>query len=242
MQLFFSGTVVLLYFLSRYAAEPIFIASCFLPTAYGIAVAFFLRFGGCGKIIMAHKRAKRMARKGVISGEKRALFYKKCVKGAPAPLRAAYVLFEEGKLTKRELALAASRAVNLRSGLLKGGMWCVGVFASLAVFLTFFFASPMEEAVLRATICAFFAAANAVALHFALYATVTAAEKSAERFADVVDRSLLREKREETLVVCPQSDAIEREPFSDKDEQTLFDLRSLLRDLDAEGQKSGAQT
>ena len=115
MQLFFSGTVVLLYFLSRYAAEPIFIASCFLPTAYGIAVAFFLRFGGCGRIITAHKRAKRMAKKGVISGDKRALFYKKCVKGAPAPLRAAYALFEEGKLSKRELALTASRSVTVRS-------------------------------------------------------------------------------------------------------------------------------
>ena len=230
MQAFFSGTVVLLYLISRAVAEPVFIAACLLPALYGVAVGCCLRFGACGKIIVAKNRAARMARKGVISGEKRDLFYKKCVKSAPIAVRAAFALFLEDKIDSSELALTASRSVKVRGSLLKGGTIGVGVFCILLVFSVFYFTVPLGEALLRAAVCGCFAAADGVGLHFALYAYVISAEKAAERFAGILEQSLLRVKKaepQEPPTILPSEPAEE-----DPDEKTLFDLRALLRELE----------
>lgn len=234
MQVFFSGTVVLLYLISHYAAEPIFVAACMLPTAYFLAVTLCFRLGGCGRMLTAKNRAKRLARKGVFTGEGKNVFYQKCVKGAPASVRAAYSLFSEGKMPAAELTLVAVRSVKVRADLLKGGMWGVGISSSLAVFLAFYFGTPLGEAFLRAAVCGFFFAVSGVALHFFLYAGVLAAEKAAERFVSIADGCILREKREETsaeeLPIAPKTQP--QKP--DRDQATLTDLRALLRSLDGE--------
>ena len=247
MQAFFGGTVILLYFISNYVAEAVFIAACLLPALYFLAVGILLRFGGCGKMIAAKSRLKRLVKKGVISGERRALLYRKCVKGMPPSVRAAYALFTEGKTSAEEFTLTATGSVKVRGELLKGGMWGVGVACSLSAFLAFYFAAPIEEALLRTAICAFFASINGVALHFALYACLAFAEKAAERFVRLLDEKLLRERREDpalktsapvpapTITPIPVPSSLPKEEPKDPDEDAVFDLRRLLRDLDAAG-------
>ena len=194
MEFFFSGTVIFLYFLSCYAAEPIFLICCFLPTLYTLTVMLFLRFGGCGRMITAAKRAKRFAEKGVISADRRALFYQKCVKHTPPSFRAAYGLFAEGKCGAEQLASAGLQSVRLRKGLLKGGFAGIGVAAVLLVFLTFYFLVPISETLLRTAICAFFVSISGVVLHFVFYAITLSAERAVVRFAALVDARVLRQK------------------------------------------------
>lgn len=234
MQVFFSGTVVLLYLISHYAAEPIFVAACLLPTAYFFAVTLVFRFGGCGKMLTAKNRAKRLSRKGALTGEDKTVFYQKCVKRMPASVRAAYSLFSEGKMSAAELTLTAVSSVKVRADLIKGGMWGVGISSSLAVFLAFYFGVPIGEALLRAAVCGFFAAIGGVALHFSLCAGVLAAEKAAERFVSIADGCILRESKgsfsaQERLV--PQKP---QPSVPDRDQATLADLRALLRGLDGD--------
>jgi len=230
VQAFFRGTVILLYLISHYFAEQIFIVACFLPMLYSIVISFLLRFGGCGRMITAKNRAKRLARKGVISGEKRDRFCRKCLKGTAPDVRAAFALFSEGRIGVEELTLAFSRSVRVRGDLFKGGLTYVGVLSSLSVFLSFFFGAPIGETLLRTAICAFLTALNGVALHFALYAFVVSAEKAAERLARILDDRLLRERREESPEAHPFMQPIEKEDLSD--ERTLLDLRALLKDID----------
>lgn len=233
MQTFFSGTVVLLYFISHYASEYIFLAACVSPTVYFVAVILLLRLGVCGKMIAAKRRAGRFARKGVLTGEDRTRFYRKCVKGMPATFRASYVLFEEGRLSAAELTEVAARSLKLKGELLKGGMAGVGAVSALAVFLTFYFAVPLGESLLRAAIPAFFAATSGVALHFSLYAYLASAEKAAEKFVALADKLVLREKREENAaeIAFPSLREVPSESKADKDKNPLTDLRALLRDL-----------
>lgn len=231
MQAFFRGTVVLLYFISHYLGEPIFIAACLLPVLYGVMICLFLRFGALGRMVAARDRAKRFVKRGVISGDRRALFYKKCIRAIPPDARAAYALFAEGKSSASELALSFTRSIKVRGELLKGGMRAVGVLCALAVFLAFYFGASVEEALLRSAICAFIAALNGVALHFVLYASLISAEKAACALAGMIDASLLREKREENS--APYLSESQPTEGRASDEETLRGLRSLLRDLDA---------
>ncbi len=220
---------------SHYAAEPIFVASCLLPTLYFVAVTVLLRFGACGKMIAAKRRAKRLAQKGVLVGEARSRFYQKCVKKLPPSVRAAYALFREGRTEATELAAAAQRSLKLRGELLKGGMLGVGAVAVISVFLTFYFAVPLGECLLRAAVCGFFAAVNGVALRFFLYAYFSSAEKAAEAFAAIADRCVLREKgggAPPLSFAIPPRERTE-ELNNQKDEETLLTLRAFLRDLDA---------
>ena len=229
MQAFFRGTVVLLYFISHYFAEPIFIVACLLPIVYGLIVCAFLRFGGSGRLIAAKDRARKMVGKGVLSGERRALFFKKCIRGLSPEARVAYSLFAEGRATSAELASAFARSVKVRGELLKGGMTAVGFLSSLSVFLAFYFGASIGETLLRTAICAFLSALNGVALHFILYASLISAEKAAERLAAIVDGSLLREKRE----AAPFSPLFASGEGDDRPADATFQgLRSLLRDLD----------
>ncbi|HAE89150.1 MAG TPA: hypothetical protein DCG79_04725 [Clostridiales bacterium] len=231
MQAFFSGTVVLLYYISHYASEYIFFAACVLPTIYFAAVILLLRFGVCGRMLAASRRAKRFSRKGVLTGEGKSLFYQKCVKGMPASFRASYVLFSEGRTSAAELTEVAACSLKLRGGLLKGGMAGVGALSALAVFLTFYFVVPLGECLLRAALPAFFAAANGVALHFSLYAYLVSAERAAEKFVAVADKLVLREKKERDAVEI--SFLSPSESREDKDQKALTDLRAFLRDLSA---------
>lgn len=224
----------MLYFISHYAAEPIFIAACSLPEVYFLVVMLFLRFGGCGRMLTAKNRAKRLARKGVITGGGKALFYQKCVKKTPASVRAAYALFAEGKMPAEELTIVAVRSVKTRGDLIKGGMTGVGISSALAVFLTFYFGAPIGETLLRAVICGFFAAVTGVALHFFVCAVVLAAEKAAERFVAIADGCVLRERKDlESCCFPPQKVATQT---AGRDRATLTDLRALLRDLDRAGE------
>ena len=226
VQTFFKGIVVILYFISYYLSEPIFLAACLMPSLYGLSACLFLRFGGAGRMIVARDRAKRQVKKGVISGEMRDLFYKKCIKGLPSEARAAYALFAEGKTEMRSLALSVARSVRVRKEYLKGGVIGVGILSALSVFLTFYFVAPIEEALLRAAICGFLGALGGLSLHFILYAHLLAAEKAAVDLAELADGSLLREKKEETLLEPPTA------KDRGEDEETLLDLKTLLRDLD----------
>ncbi len=230
MQVFFRGTVVVLYFVSRYFGEAIFVAACLLPILYGLVVCILLRFAGPGRLTAAKKRARRLTRKGVISGEMRDAFYRKCIRGATPDVRAAYALFSEGKTTASEFAGALNGSVRTHGAALKGGMVGVGLLSTIAVFLIFTFGASLEECLMRTAIVAFLATLNGVALHFILYASLLSAEKAASELARIVDGALLREvKRDETPEIPREDHAPRRE-----DEGTLRGLRALLRDLDRE--------
>lgn len=227
VQTFFKGTVIFLYFISRYIAEPIFIAACCLPAAYCVAVCLVLRFGGAGRMLTAKEKARRFVKKGVVSGERRELFYKKCIKGLAPDARAAYSLFLEGKETSAFLSSRFTSSVKVRGEALKGGMLGVGLISALSVFTVFFCGASVSEAVLRTAICALIAALTGVGLRFVFYSLLTASEKAAERLARIVDGYVLREKREDTIPALPPS-----VKESKAEEGNYLDLRALLRDLD----------
>ena len=227
MQAFFKGTVVLLYLSSYSFAEPIFLAACLLPAVYGLAVCLFLRFGVAGKMIVSRDRAKRMAKQGIISGDKRDLFYKKCIKKTSPDARASYALFLEDKLTGKELALGFTRSVNVRGEYLKGGMLGVGLISAFSVFLTCCLITPFGEALVRTALVGLIAALCGLTLHFILYAWLLAAEKAAVNLAEIADANVLREKR--NVEHLPEAPAVKEKA---EDEGTLVDLRALLRELD----------
>lgn len=244
MEFFFSGTVIFLYFLSCYAAEPIFLFCCMLPTLYSLTVMLFLRFGGCGKMITAAKRAKRFVGNGVISADRRALFYKKCVKNTPPAFRAAYALFAEGKSDAGQLAAAGVQTIRVRKGLLKGGLIGVGIAASLLVFLTFYFLAPISETLLRTAICAFFASLSGVVLHFVFYGITLSAERAVYRFACFVDDRVLRKKPLSDPLPEPRPRLIEdRQPVQDvlcpEEQEQTEKLRAFL--LEAERRASSPE-
>lgn len=237
MEFFFSGTVIFLYFLSCYAAEPIFLFCCFLPTLYSLTVMLCLRFGGCGRMIVAAKRAKRFAANGVISADRRALFYQKCVKGTPPAFRAAYQLFAEGKIGAEQLASEGMNAVGVRKGLLKGGLLGVGIAASLLVFLTFYFLVPIGETLLRTAICAFFASLSGVVLHFVFYAITLSAERAVYRFASLADTRILRKKPTFDLGTEPLSSLSSEptpvcDPLCPEEQEQTEKLRAFLQEAE----------
>ena len=239
MNAFFNGTVIILYFIAHNAAEIIFVLACFLPIVYAAFVACFLRFGGCGRMIRAQKGAKRIARKGVISGTKREAFYEKCVKRTAPCYREAFQLFTEGRLTAKELSVVGVRSVTVRTDLLKGGSLSVGFAASLLVFLTFYFIVPIGETLLRTAICAFLAAVNGFALHFSVGAYALAGEKAAVKFSEIADALILRKKEipdfpKREMRPFPSFDREERVSRCEKDRDEIRSLRALLRDIDAE--------
>ena len=245
MEAFFGGTVILLYFISEYAAEPLFVFFCCLPTMYGAAVMLSLWIGGCGRMISARRKEKRFLRKGVVAGADRAAFYDRCVNKTPPAFRAAYHLFLEGKYDVKELSLAGICCVRMRKKLIGGGAVGLGALASISVFLVFYFIVPIGETILRTAICAFHAAAGGVALHFATYAYCLAAEKAADSFSTALGGALLRRRRAPAL--SSSSDLFREEDpstFAEKcekgaqtmrnarDEDALFSLRAMLRDAD----------
>lgn len=245
MEAFFSGTVIFLYFIAHYAAEPIFVVSCLLPAAYGAAVTLSLAFGACGRMIAARRRARRFLRKGVIAGCDRALFYKKCVKRTPLPFRAAYSLFLNGKISAEELATEGSRAIRIRKSLLKGGCAGVAAVACLSVFLTFYFIVPIGETLLRTAVCAFHGALAALSLHFVLFGYALAGEKAAFRFVEMTDGALLREKgaaepqrearkreEKEERLFSTETERKEASPIGEEENEDVRALREMLRDLD----------
>lgn len=237
MEAFFSGTIILFYLIAYYASEVIFVVSCFLPAIYGGAVLFSFRFGGCGRIILAKKRLKKMVKKGALTGEKRGLLYKRCIKRTPASFRAAYALFLEGRISDAELAMSGMQSVRFRKSLIRGGSIGIGVTTSLFVFLTFYFAVPIAETFLRTAICAFHAAVASVVLHFSLYGYALSGEKAAQGFAEMLDRSLLRVKRETPregtdLPRAPRKAEVQESSL--REDEEVASLRAMLRELESD--------
>ena len=236
MESFFNGTVIFLYYLAHTCAEPIFLISCLSSVVYALGTVLVLRFGGCGRMIAARKRAQRLARRGVISGIERDLFYKKCVKGTSPEFRAAFLLFTEGRMTAKELSIVGVRSAAIRTEFPKGGAAWVGILASLLVFLTYYFVAPIGESLLRAAICGFIAATNGVALHFAILSYAVVGERAAVRFAELADRLILRKKECMDLPAREAVPIAPRERISEQalDSEEVRMLRDLLRDIDAE--------
>ena len=239
MEAFFSGTVIIIYLIAHYASEIVFVAACCLPTLYGITALFLFRFGADGRLIVARKRAKKMTRRGVISGEKRAAFYNRCVKNTPAAFRAAYSLFLDGKLTGKQVALVGVESVRGRKGMLRGGSVWLGIVACLSVFLTFYFIVPIGETLLRATICGMHAAIGSLVLHFVTYGGSVRAEKAACEIGDLLDGSFLREKKVKTEIYFAKEDEallpLEEKASKTPDpteEEALHSLRNMLRELE----------
>ena len=232
LKTFFNGTVLSLYLISHYFAEPIFIAACLFPFLYAITAAILFRLGSCGRMIAAKTRARRMVRKGVISGDRRELFYKKVIRKIAPEVRAAYRLFVEGRMDAEEIRLTLTRSVRASGGRMKGGMVGIGLLSTLSVFLAFYFAVPIGETVLRTALIAFFATLNGVALHFALYAGVAASERAADRLADILDGYVLREKRSHEPL-SHSGFSQEDSGIAEREESTLRDLRDILRGLDS---------
>lgn len=250
MEGFFSGTVIILYVLSRYAAEYVFVAACLLPALCGGALMLSLRFGGAGGMIAAWRRSKAFRRAGVVAACDRGRFYARCVKGASPAFRAAYALFLEGKISAAELSRTGIRSASAYKGSLSFCVAGMGVIAALLVFLTFYFAVPIGETMLRTAVCAFHGAVATVSFRFLSYGYFVRAEKAAARFSSSLDRLLLREKPEgdgtpsfekglEPLaraesVVPSQGTGVRRSaPEPPKEDAALVDLRRLLRELDS---------
>ena len=240
MEAFFSGTVIVLYFLARFAAEPIYVAACFLPTIYALAVMLSLRFGGCGRVIAAWRALRRLSLNGVVAGDRKDRLCEKYVKRTPVAFRSAYALFLNGGMEAAELASVGVRCVRFRRGMIKGGSVGIGALSTLSVFLIFYFAVPIGETLVRAGICAFQAAIGGVVLHFSLYAYALRGERAAAKFAEMADRVILREKRIEGVVksgveTSTPSFAEERQnaPLVDaREDDVVRSLKEMIRDLE----------
>ena len=234
MEAFFGGTVILLYFISHYAAEPIFLAACFLPALYGAAVMLFLQFGASGRMIAARRKARKFLRRGVISGNLRPAFYQKCIKRTPPSFRANYTLFSEGKCSASELTLAATQSIKVRRSLLQGGSVGVGALACLSVFLTFYFIVPIGETLLRTAVCAFHAALGGVTLRILISVHVLVGERAAARFVELVDGGLLRVLEPRPSEPSFSSGAVKDTKPLDKakEDPDVSALRAMLRELD----------
>ena len=251
MEGFFSGTVVILYFLSRYAAEYIFVAACFLPALCGFAMMLVLRLGSAGGMIAAWRRSKPFRMAKVVAAGERDRFFTRCVKRTSPAFRASYALFLEGKISSAALSSTGVRSVSARRGLAVG-VAGVGLLSALLVFLTFYFLVPIGETVLRTAVCAFHAALGAVSFRFLSCAYVARAEKAAVRFSASLDELILRPKaappisRPEDDPICdggttrlPRGKGVlARSRYDEVKTRTAEDgelaaLRSLLRDLDS---------
>lgn len=242
MEGFFSGTVILLYFISHYAAEPIFVLSCFLSALYGAAVMSFLAFGACGRMIAAKRRARRFLHKGVIAGGDRELFYKRCVSRTVPSFRAAYALFLRGEISAEALAAEGARSIRVRKSLLKGGSVGVCALACLSVFLTFYFIVPIGETLLRTAVCAFHNAVGAVSLHFLLYAYHLSGERAAAAFSEIAEGRILREKgtgggvesegRSKLSLFGEKGGVDLFPPRREEENEDVVALREMLRELD----------
>ena len=195
MEAFFSGTVIILYFLSRYAAEPIFVVACCLPSLCGAAAMLFLRFGATGGMIAAWRRSKVFRKNRVVAACDRDRFFHRCVKGTSPAYRAAYALFLEGKISAAELASEGVRSVSLRKGRVAFAVAGVGVLCALSVFLTFYFLVPIGETILRTAVAAFHAMIGTLSYCFLSYEYLARAEKAAVRFSFALDGLILRDKK-----------------------------------------------
>ena len=262
MEGYFSGTVIILYFLSRYAAEYIFVAACFLPTLCCAATMLFLRFGGAGGMISAWRRSKPYRRAGVVSRRERERFYAKCVKGTSPSFRASYALFLEGKLSSAELTDVGVRSVSSRKRAFPFCVTGVGVLSAILVFLTFYFLVPIGETMLRTAICAFHGAVGAVSHRFLSLDYVARAEKAALRFCSSLDALILRNPSpdpslprtsETTMSFSPKSVSTPRALRTEEDfspprrteprqevgeDADLVDLRRLLHEMDSAAKTS----
>ena len=242
MEAFFSGTVIILYLFSRYAAEYIFVFCCCLPALGGAAAMLVLRFGGAGGMLSARRNQKKFWRKGVVAGGERQLFYDRCVRRTSPAFRAGYSLYLEGKTTSSELAYIGVESVRARKSFALPSVVLVGVCASLLVFLTFYFLVPIGETLLRAAVCAFHGALSAAAFHLLSFSYLSRAEKAARRFASALDGLLLRQKEkegrggEDLSFVRQHSVTPDRQSAKEKEKKEedpdLLALQAMLRDLD----------
>ena len=195
MEMFFSGLILILYILSHYAAEPIFLASCLFPLCYVFFTSCALHFGVRGRLISAKRKAVRFVKNGVISGDTRDLFTEKCMKGAPLSLRIAFAAFAEGEISAYEFSRSARASIQYDP------VWCLGFYfgteiaLSLLVFSVFYFITPFSETLLRFFLSALFLSANGAVLFFLLHGYQRGAEKAADQLAEILDASLLRMKK-----------------------------------------------
>lgn len=234
LESFFSGLVILLYVLSRYAAEPLFVVSCLFPVFYLFLSAILLSFGAQGKLIAANKKAKRFKKNGVVSGETRDLFFKRCF--GSSFLKYPFYAFAEGEITAFEFRERALEKVKDKKALCLGVYIGLSAALSILVFLSFYFITPFSETLLRLFLSAFFSLFNGAILFFLLYGYEERARKAADSLARVLDGSLLRVKKERDSFDLPTlsgKDAFfrDREPNSDGGAEAL---RAMIRELDRE--------
>lgn len=229
MEGYFSGTVIVLYMLAHHAAEPIFLSACFFGSLYSLVTFFLLRFGGCGRMIRAGKRAKRFTKNGVISGDSRQLFAERCLKGVPIPFRTAYYSFVAGSISSGELAAAGIASLKIRRKVLQGGAIGGTILFTLLVFLTYYFIVPFSETLLRTVICAFHGTVSCLTLRFVLYFYGCAGEKGAARFSEIADAFLLRKKEPERKDFFAEKVA----PLEEEGED-IRTIREWLREVDGE--------
>ena len=218
MNKLFSGIVLLLYIASRYAAEPIFIAATAFPLVFTLVTALCLHFGANGRIIAAKNGTRRFLRCGVISGETRTLYYKRCIKGAPAALRTAYAAFLAGEISASGFSERVTASIKGRRRFFTGWYATSAASLCLLVFLVFYFTSPFSETLLRCVISAFVALNGATALRLLLAGYDRGARRAATRLGEMLDGGLLRVKRE-------------RADGSDGDRREVEGLLSLLEEV-----------
>ena len=150
MDNFFGGMVLILYLVSHFAAEPVFVAATAFGSLFPVLILFLLHFGGAGRVISAKRKTKRFVRCGVISGDNRSLYYDQCIKGAPPALRSAYGDFLKGEISAGGFSERIIDSVKDKKRFLLGWYFTSAASLTLFVFLMFYFTAPFSETVLRA--------------------------------------------------------------------------------------------
>jgi len=216
--------MVILYMASHFLAEPIFVVATVFASLFPFIVLIFLQFGTCGKVISASKRTRRFLHGGVISGDYRDMYYKKCIKHAPPALRTAYRGFLLGEVSVCAFAEGVSASIKERRKLFMTLYNGATSSLTLLVFLMFYFTCSFSETMLRAVITAFVSLSNGTVLRLLLYVYAASAKKSAVKLSEMLDKRLLREKKDIQITL---EDEKERE-----DRAQTSRLREMLRELE----------
>lgn len=195
MEGFFSGLVILLYLISHYASEFLFISACVCPIALLLVCVFVLHFGGQGRIVRAYRRAKKRLGNGVIAGSERERFREGCLKGAPLALRAGFSAFAEGEISSYSFCEKARESVKGRRAFCLGAYFGLTIALSVLAFSSFYFVCPLNEAILRFSISIFFLTLNGAILCLASFGYARASDNAAVRLSELLDKKLLRVKR-----------------------------------------------
>ncbi len=240
MEGFFSGLVILIYMVSHYAAESIFVFACLFPIGFLLSVAILLHFGAQGRLIASYRKAKKTLRNGVVAGADRAVFRDVCLKGAPTSVRLAYSAFAEGEISRFDFAEKAKAPIKDRRVFCFGVYYGLSVASSVLVFLSFYFISPLGEAFLRFAIVIFFLSINGAILFFVTFGYAGSSERAAVKLAELLDGKILRKRPDAdeypplryTGGASVEEDMIDERFEGESAEKGVERLRRLLREID----------